>query len=115
MPNPEELARQNIDALLAKFTELYNRARGKRCEMDGKPGGSMSGNESINVQHLTSNHLDPVARVTIWTLQRLYAILRGFDLFFENVYRKARTTRGDRPRFMRVQRACGSPGVSLVE
>jgi len=33
--------------------------------------------ELYNVQHLTSNHLDPVARVTICTIQRLYAILRG--------------------------------------
>jgi type I restriction enzyme R subunit len=29
-----------------------------------------------NVQHLTSNHLDPVCRVTICTIQRLYSILR---------------------------------------
>jgi type I restriction enzyme R subunit len=32
------------------------------------------------VQHLTSNHLDPVARVTICTIQRLYAMLRGEEL-----------------------------------
>ncbi len=36
--------------------------------------------ELYNVQHLTSNHLDPVARVTICTIQRLYAILRGEEL-----------------------------------
>ncbi|HLM73425.1 MAG TPA: DEAD/DEAH box helicase family protein, partial [Polyangiaceae bacterium] len=30
-----------------------------------------------NVQHLTSNHLDPVCRVTICTIQRLYSMLRG--------------------------------------
>ncbi|MEY2486749.1 MAG: type restriction enzyme subunit [Verrucomicrobiota bacterium] len=36
--------------------------------------------ELYNVQHLTSNHLDPVARITICTIQRLYAMLRGEDL-----------------------------------
>ncbi len=33
-----------------------------------------------NVQHLTSNALDPVANVTISTIQRLYAMLRGKEL-----------------------------------
>jgi type I restriction enzyme R subunit len=33
--------------------------------------------ELYNVQHLTSNTLDPVCRVTITTVQRLYSILRG--------------------------------------
>lgn len=33
--------------------------------------------EVYNVQHLTSSNLDPVARVTICTVQRLYSILRG--------------------------------------
>jgi len=36
--------------------------------------------EVYNVQHLTSNTLDPVARVTICTIQRLYAMLRGEEL-----------------------------------
>ena len=30
-----------------------------------------------NVQHLTSNQLDPVCRVTVCTIQRLYSMLRG--------------------------------------
>lgn len=30
-----------------------------------------------NVQHLSSNVIDPVARVTITTIQRLYSILKG--------------------------------------
>jgi len=60
---PEEKARQNIDHLLesagwevqdiSEFSELYN------------------------VQHLTSNTLDPVSRVCITTIQRLYSMLRG--------------------------------------
>lgn len=33
--------------------------------------------ELYNVQHLTSNALDPVCRVTITTIQRLYSMLRG--------------------------------------
>jgi len=33
--------------------------------------------ELYNVQHLTHNKIDPVARVTISTIQRLYSILRG--------------------------------------
>ncbi len=33
--------------------------------------------ELYNVQHLTSNNLDPVCRVCITTIQRLYSMLRG--------------------------------------
>ena len=33
--------------------------------------------ELYNVQHLTSNKIDPVARVCITTIQRLYSMLRG--------------------------------------
>jgi type I restriction enzyme R subunit len=36
--------------------------------------------EVYNVQRLTSNHLDDVCRVTICTIQRLYAMLRGEEL-----------------------------------
>jgi type I restriction enzyme R subunit len=36
--------------------------------------------ELYNVQHLTSPHIDGVARVTICTIQRLYSILRGEEL-----------------------------------
>ncbi len=36
--------------------------------------------ELYNVQHLTSNTLDPVCRVTICTIQRLYSMLRGEEL-----------------------------------
>jgi type I restriction enzyme, R subunit len=35
--------------------------------------------ELYNVQHLTSNRIDPVARVCIATIQRLYSMLRGED------------------------------------
>lgn len=33
--------------------------------------------ELYNVQHLTSNKIDPVCKVTITTIQRLYSMLRG--------------------------------------
>ncbi len=33
--------------------------------------------ELYNVQHLTHNKIDPVSRVTIGTIQRIYSILRG--------------------------------------
>ena len=36
--------------------------------------------ELYNVQHLTSNKLDEVCRVTICTIQRLYSMLRGEEL-----------------------------------
>jgi len=42
--------------------------------------------ELYNVQHMTSNTLDPVSRVCITTIQRLYSMLRGepeFDMELE--------------------------------
>ncbi len=36
--------------------------------------------ELYNVQHLTSNQLDDVSRVTICTIQRLYSMLRGEEM-----------------------------------
>ncbi len=56
--------------------------------------------EVYNVQHLTSNNLDSVARVTICTIQRLYSILRGEDLD-EDLDEKSGyeiTTADDRPK-----------------
>ncbi|MDR1012228.1 MAG: DEAD/DEAH box helicase family protein, partial [Opitutaceae bacterium] len=41
------------------------------------PDANRKFTELYNVQHLTSNKLDPVARVTICTIQRLYSMLRG--------------------------------------
>src|SRR6185503_567817 len=40
--------------------------------------------ELYNVQHLLSNKVDPVARVTISTIQRLYAMLKGEELTEED-------------------------------
>ena len=41
--------------------------------------------ELYNVQHLSSNTLDPVCRVTITTIQRLYSMLRGETDFAEDI------------------------------
>ena len=36
--------------------------------------------EIYNIQHLSSSSVDPVARVTVSTIQRLYSVLRGEEL-----------------------------------
>jgi type I restriction enzyme, R subunit len=41
------------------------------------PGDGRKFTELYNVQHLASNKIDPVARVTISTIQRVYSILRA--------------------------------------
>src|SRR6266566_4601815 len=41
------------------------------------PGTGHKFTELYNVQHLSTNSIDPVARVTISTIQRLYSTLRG--------------------------------------
>ncbi len=41
--------------------------------------------ELYNVQHLSSNRIDPVARVTISTIQRIYSILRGDTVLDEEL------------------------------
>ena len=47
--------------------------------------------ELYNVQHLTSNRLDPVARVTICTIQRLYAMLRFLFLKMKHGCHRAKS------------------------
>src|SRR5579862_6541344 len=44
------------------------------------PDGGRKFTELYNVQHLSSNQLDDVSRVTICTIQRLYSMLRGEEL-----------------------------------
>ncbi len=41
------------------------------------PGSSRTFTEIFNIQHLTSPRIDPVSRVCISTVQRMYSILRG--------------------------------------
>ncbi|WP_020377912.1 DEAD/DEAH box helicase family protein [Candidatus Microthrix parvicella] len=49
------------------------------------PGTGRKFNELYNVQHLTSNVVDPVSKVCISTIQRVYSILRGDDTFDEDL------------------------------
>ena len=52
----------------------------KEFQQFSVPGDQRKFTELYNVQRLTSNKLDPVAKVTIATIQRLYAMLRGDEL-----------------------------------
>jgi type I restriction enzyme R subunit len=45
--------------------------------------------ELYNIQHLTSNTLDPVSRVCITTIQRLYSMLKGEPEFDPNLEEKS--------------------------
>jgi type I restriction enzyme R subunit len=49
------------------------------------PGDGRKFTELFNVQRLTSNRIDPVSRVVICTIQRLYSILRGESEFDEEL------------------------------
>jgi type I restriction enzyme R subunit len=51
--------------------------------------------ESYNVQHLTSNVLDPVSRVCISTIQRLYSMLRGEPEFDSDIEEESLFERPD--------------------
>ena len=53
---------------------------GRRCkefQQYATPDDGRKFTELYNVQHLTSNTIDPVARVVITTIQRLYSMLKG--------------------------------------
>ena len=50
--------------------------------------------ELYNVQHLTSNKIDPVAKVVITTIQRLYSILRGEEEFDPSAEEESYATTG---------------------
>ncbi|MBL8188944.1 MAG: DEAD/DEAH box helicase family protein [Acidobacteria bacterium] len=49
----------------------------KEFQQYATPDDGRKFTELYNVQHLTSNKLDPVCKVTITTIQRLYSMLRG--------------------------------------
>ena len=62
------------------------------------PGRGRKFTELYNVQHLASNTIDPVSRVTISTIQRLYSILRGeAELDPRSSTSSPRTTLPDEP------------------
>jgi type I restriction enzyme R subunit len=49
------------------------------------PGDGRKFTELFNVQRLTTNKIEPTARVVICTIQRLYSILRGEEEFSEEL------------------------------
>jgi type I restriction enzyme, R subunit len=49
----------------------------KEFQQFATPDDGRKFTELYNIQHLQSNKLDPVARVTIATIQRLYSMLKG--------------------------------------
>src|SRR5438128_1087931 len=95
MPSPEELARDKID-----IKHLQWSSRG-RCDMDHRPEGFTSRRASDQ-----SAQLDRVSRVCVSTIQRLYSMLRPLLSWIETPTPQHQITRGDRQRFVRVQRAC---------
>ncbi len=56
----------------------------KEFQTYSTPSDGRKFTELYNVQRLTSNRIDPVARVCISTIQRLYAMLQGKDLAEED-------------------------------
>jgi type I restriction enzyme R subunit len=64
------------------LVDRANLGRQARTEFDQfvTPDTGRKFTELYNVQHLASNQLDDVSRVTICTIQRLYSILRGEEL-----------------------------------
>jgi type I restriction enzyme R subunit len=70
--------------------------------------------ELYNVQHLQSAQLDRVSRVCISTIQRLYSMLLCLFFWIETLMPQDQFTRGDRPRFMRVQRSEWMAPTSLL-
>lgn len=73
------------------LVDRANLGRQAKAEFDQfvTPDTGRKFTELYNVQHLTSNKLDPVARVTICTIQRLYSILRGETEFDEDIDEKS--------------------------
>ena len=61
------------------LVDRSNLARQALREFQGfaPPGEVFKFSELYNVQHLQSGHVDPVSRVCIATIQRVYSILRG--------------------------------------
>lgn len=64
------------------LVDRSNLARQTRTEfqMYATPDDGRKFTELYNVQHLTSNALDPVSKVCITTIQRLYSMLKGEEL-----------------------------------
>lgn len=61
------------------LVDRANLGKQAKAEFDGfvAPEENRTFTELYNVQHMSSNKVDPVARVSIVTIQRLYSILKG--------------------------------------
>jgi len=64
------------------LVDRANLGRQAKSEFDQfvTPDAGRKFTELYNVQHLRSNKLDDVARVTVCTIQRLYSLLRGEEM-----------------------------------
>ena len=67
---------------LVDRANLGRQTNGEFQRYESPETGRSFGNE-YNVQHLQSNHIDPVSRVCITTVQRLYSMLKGEEQFDE--------------------------------
>ena len=66
-----------VDYLFLVDRNNLGRQARREFEQYITPDDGRKFSELYNVQHLTSNTLDPVSRVCITTIQRLYSMLRG--------------------------------------
>jgi len=79
-----KLANARRILFLVDRNNLGRQAR-REFEQYVTPDDGRKFSELYNVQHLTSNTLDPVSRVCITTIQRLYSMLRGETEFEEEI------------------------------
>ena len=114
---PADQARRTRSASSFSSIAPTSAARPRRGVIDQfvTPDTGRKFTELYNVQHLTSNKLDGVSRVTICTIQRLYSILRGEELD-EDIDEKSGfeiATADDRPRDSHLQRRRSHRGLRL--
>ena len=74
-----------VDYLFLVDRNNLGRQTRREFEQYITPDDGRKFSEFYNVQHLTSNTLDPVSRVCITTIQRLYSMLRGEPEFDDEI------------------------------
>ena len=74
-----------VDYLFLVDRNNLGRQARREFEQYITPDDGRKFSELYNVQHLTSNTLDPVSRVCITTIQRLYSMLRGEPEFDDEI------------------------------
>ena len=74
-----------VDYLFLVDRNNLGRQTRREFEQYITPDDGRKFSELYNVQHLTSNTLDPVSRVCITTIQRLYSMLRGEPEFDDEI------------------------------